>query len=513
MSIEISKSLKDTTVKHIMEGKITRRDFLKLGGVAAGLFVLEACGIKTAGEPTQTSVPITENPILPNMDGVEPNPDKFSTNKVLTGIDNMKAIRAPELERLKSRAELAARKIGLNLSDPLYETGLFGIKLQDGSGGEINHLFVSRSLKANAPLPTVGPTSNEADEAGLFFLADVDYPYFVAPGQGEGDAVMFPIVGYETDKGFALGLGTPNPDGRTYTSTFGFCEININYETNKAEGVTYVDPFSGNYKNYNPENVPTELEKMYTKVLPMPIAQEEPTATSEVREMDLDINHEQEVVMEYMGVKINSSLITDKSLDPVIKEVTISNESAYAEFIARSIHKVWLQKGGVNGTGPETETSFEDFMKLWATAQKSGLTEDWEKVQLKNIWANDLKDGNGYVQKPETLWMMYDGQAPEGVRGIGKMSVALVKATKTENITVLNQDNQGYGTNITNNDLIIYHSMAMSVGPKARKSALAQGISGIAWWLTRNSGSAISGYLNDDLELTNLLLKNNFSIK
>lgn len=226
----------------------------------------------------------------------------------------------------------------------------------------------------------------------------------------------------------------------------------------------------------------------------------ETTPTPEAGEMDLHPSYEQNVVIGYMGVKINSSLITDESLDPVIRKVTISNESAYAEFIARSIYKVWHKKGGVNGTGPETETSFEDFMKLWATAQTTGSDEDWRKVQVANIWVNDIAT-KGYDQDPYTIWFMHEGQTPEGVKGISKMSVALVNGKKVENI-ILGESGSGAGVNIIEHSLYVYRGILLS----DPKGSTLGGMADTANWLLANSDTkTYNGNRNLDRTMYNLL--------
>ena len=84
-----------------------------------------------------------------------------------------------------------------------------------------------------------------------------------------------------------------------------------------------------------PENRPTGAPENRSTPTPPPTATEAPTATpteAPAEQIDLKPNYEQKVAVEYMGVQINASLITDQSLDPVITKVTVG-EKAYAEFL------------------------------------------------------------------------------------------------------------------------------------------------------------------------------------
>lgn len=224
-----------------------------------------------------------------------------------------------------------------------------------------------------------------------------------------------------------------------------------------------------------------------------------------LNEHDLNPNFTETVFQEFMGVEINSELTVDKSLDPMVQKVTIG-DAAYTKFIARSIYKVWLKKGGPNGTGPGTETTFEEFMALWATAQKTNNPADWEKVQLKNIWANDLEDGNGYVQQPYTIWPMYTGEAPEGVRGIDKVSIVMVKRSKVKNITKLESSyDSGAGTNLKGGTMYFYAGMPNS-HYSAGVTATFIGTSFCRYLIQNSGGSFLSMGLSIDNELKSILI-------
>ena len=207
-----------------------------------------------------------------------------------------------------------------------------------------------------------------------------------------------------------------------------------------------------------------------------------------LEQIDLKSNYEQKVSVEYMGVQIDASLITDESLDPVIKKVTVG-ETAYAEFVARSIYKVWLNKGGLDGTGPATATTFEQFMALWSTAQQSGSEADWRQVQVKNIWANDIPTP-GYEQHPYTIWFMHEGQTPEDVKGISNLSIALVKTKKVENITTFPDSavDSGMGTNIEDGKMYFYAGL-----PNDHYSSgkTANFVASFNWFLTNNHGDSL----------------------
>jgi len=248
--------------------------------------------------------------------------------------------------------------------------------------------------------------------------------------------------------------------------------------------------------------------------LPPATATPEATKTPEVvatEQIDLKSNYEQKVSVEYMGVQIDASLITDESLDPVIKKVTVG-ETAYAEFVSRSIYKVWLKKGGPDGTGPKVDTTFEQFMALWATAQKSGVEADWRQVQVENIWANEIATP-GYEQHPYTIWFMHEGETPEDVRGISNLSIALVKTGKMKNITAFedNAFDNGMGTNVQNEHMYFYTGLDNNFYSSGKT---ASNMPCFYWWLIRNSGGSVSGDPSrGDNNLKTILIKGGLTQK
>lgn len=243
-------------------------------------------------------------------------------------------------------------------------------------------------------------------------------------------------------------------------------------------------------------------EKTPTPVVPTPTPEATstttptatPTETPALAEHDLSPMYTETVETNYMGVRINAELITDESLDPVIRKVTVP-EKIYAEFIARTIFKTWWIKGEVRHTGAPTEEDFKNFMALWAKAQQTNDPNDWKQVQLNNIWANDLNDGNGYKQQPYTIWPMYSGtQAPDGVRGINNFAIVIVDGRRVKNITMFrnNEYHEGWGTNLDNENLYIYSTFDSVPSVNSRAYNIARS----SWWLNYNSGSTPSGYIS-----------------
>jgi len=227
-----------------------------------------------------------------------------------------------------------------------------------------------------------------------------------------------------------------------------------------------------------------------------------------VSEMDLEPAYTEKVSQEFMGVKINAELITDKSLDPEIKKVTVP-ETTYAEFIARTIFKVWRKKGATPQTGTATETDFKNFMALWAKAQASGDPTDWAKVQINDIWANDLNDGIPYAtgQKPYSIWPEFSGTAPEGIRGIDKTVVVVAHATSLKNTTT-SPDEVGFGTNFDDKKLYLYSGPFLE---HWNKSGVASVVASIEGYLVLNHGSqTLRGFTDHDLY--NLLINGGIAV-
>ena len=214
--------------------------------------------------------------------------------------------------------------------------------------------------------------------------------------------------------------------------------------------------------------LPTETSTPRPTDTPLPTATNTPTPTLVPTptlgipvENDLNPSYVQTMSTEYMGVKLNLELITDSSMNPEITKVTV-DEEMFTYVMARNVFRVWWVKGspGKNTDDIPTEDDFMSFMELWAKAQETNDPEDWKKVQIDNLYANDLNDGEGYVQRPYSVWFMYNGdeEPPDGVNPITLVSVALVKAGIPKNVSeaygFLGSD--VYGANLNDYNMVFY---------------------------------------------------------
>jgi len=210
-----------------------------------------------------------------------------------------------------------------------------------------------------------------------------------------------------------------------------------------------------------PTNTPT----------PIPTPTNIPTPTFISVENDLNPSFAQAILVEYMGVKFNLELITDSSLNPEITKIKLVEGFEYtlAAVVAKVFFEIWWAKGPVqHNFDPHTfdlsevEDEFNYFMSLWALAQETNNFEDWEKVQINSVYANNLNDGNGYQMNPYNFWIMYDGEPPEGIIGVKTYSIVFVDPTEAKNLQISWVSSYpgdflaGYGMNIDNNRLIVY---------------------------------------------------------
>jgi hypothetical protein len=218
-----------------------------------------------------------------------------------------------------------------------------------------------------------------------------------------------------------------------------------------------------------PTSTPTQTPKDTPTPSPTPTLVPTPAFTSV--ENDLSPSFAQSISIEYMGVKFNLELITDSSLAPAITKIRLEDgfEHTLAAVVAVDMFELWWAKGPVpHNFDPHTidlselREEFASFMSLWAKAQETNNPEDWGKVQIDRILANDLNDGNGYQMNYHNFWMMYDGETPAGITGVKTFSIAFVYTTGVNNIQVAWTSSysgefiKGYGMNLDNDKLIVY---------------------------------------------------------
>ena len=187
-----------------------------------------------------------------------------------------------------------------------------------------------------------------------------------------------------------------------------------------------------------------------------------PTATFAVEENRPTPIYTETVSKNLWGVNITVNLITDNSFSPAIKKVTM-NEEKLVEFVARTMFRVWWANGNTKHTGTPTEKDLQSFITLWAQAQNSGSPADWEKVEF-TIYANDLNDSSGVVEKPYKIWLMYEGETPDGVRGISEISFVLLNSKKFIHISFINEEvGFGYETVLDDDVFLVYCADRKSV--------------------------------------------------
>lgn len=223
-------------------------------------------------------------------------------------------------------------------------------------------------------------------------------------------------------------------------------------------------------------------------------------------EYELNPKHTQSISYKYMGVQMNGEVITDDSIRPAsINKVTISDD-IFAEYVARLLFGVWWKNGPEQHAEAAEEGDFEEFMRLWAQAQNSGAIEDWSKVQINNIWANDLADGAGYDQQPYSMWFMYEGETPDGIRDIENFSIVLLGSDGDLYVTKW-WWKAGFGVNLNKETLSLYYyyiDYSNTWGPWAVATG---GLSGAMDFILKNRGGEVDNidFINHNSSLEQLL--------
>lgn len=193
----------------------------------------------------------------------------------------------------------------------------------------------------------------------------------------------------------------------------------------------------------------------------------EPTLIPPI-EWDLNPTFVKRIQVEYAGVEIKAGLLIDESVSAVIEDLEMP-DVVFAEIIAKTIYSFWMRRHY-----PETDTwsswqkdqydylfSFDQFMKAWSEAQESGESSDWRKVQLYNVWANDMTDGDGYLPGRCLFWPLYEGEPPEGVTALKEITLVWVVPSKVQNLYLdryLDAEmDAGRGYNLNDGNLLIYY--------------------------------------------------------
>ena len=188
-------------------------------------------------------------------------------------------------------------------------------------------------------------------------------------------------------------------------------------------------------------------------------------------ESEIDPYIVREIEGEYKGIKIKARIVIDRSLEYMVKSFEVRNESHYVQVLAELLAEDWytIEYQGRNAYAHYvTIRQTGQYFPLWQKAQESGNESDWRKVQLNEIWANDLNDGNGYVQNPYTLWPMYEGEVPEGVRAFNRITVVVIDLSNSDITNIQRDVVISHATHIIENDLVIYSGIDFKITNEKR---------------------------------------------
>lgn len=238
--------------------QVTRRDFLKLGGLLTlGSALNKAC--RTLGvdpnDSIQVSTPNSEI-ILPNFYDASPESNLFLTEQIFGRLEKIVDLDAGDNQRYVPQIEIALKKQwGVSSSD-LEAVVVDGFKIVDHTGlSEVHYPIVwienpeIITSKMGEPLPA----------ASLFVGFNPDLLYFVPPNELKGDKLMgklFPLVFTNTDTNAFAGLGKYRGTKNEYDMAIPIFNYSLKDKTLKI-----YDPYTAQEMELNVEENPVDIQK------------------------------------------------------------------------------------------------------------------------------------------------------------------------------------------------------------------------------------------------------------
>jgi len=144
------------------------------------------------------------------------------------------------------------------------------------------------------------------------------------------------------------------------------------------------------------------------------------------------------------------------------------NDDIFAELMARMLATVWYARGkSERFYEPAKPPELNKWIDSLAKAQETGYEYYWRYTQLDRIWANDINDGNGYLEKLYNFWPMYEGVSPYGVVSIQKITVVIFDVKKTgirnfDTFTHYLKSRIVSGVSVDNGNLLFYSGFDMN---------------------------------------------------
>lgn len=209
---------------------------------------------------------------------------------------------------------------------------------------------------------------------------------------------------------------------------------------------------------------PTATDTPTPTVTNTPTNTPTPIPTEPPIEWDLDPYIEKSIDYDLEGIRVKAGVIIDRSLEPIIESFEITDEDL-AKIVIHSLFVVWYGRNNPDATWLKKDQmrrieipikELSTFKGLLAKAQETGDEADWRKVQINDVWVNDLSDGYGYIQKPYNFWPMYDGETPEDVIGMKSFTIALFRTTTYSVRNAFRRGVAGYGMNMYDGNLTYY---------------------------------------------------------
>ncbi len=211
-------------------------------------------------------------------------------------------------------------------------------------------------------------------------------------------------------------------------------------------------------------SVPTATDTPTPTVTNTPTNTPTPIPTEPPVEWDLDPYIEKYIDYDLNGIRVKAGVIIDRSLEPIIESFEITDEDL-AKIVIRSLFVVWYGRNNPDATWLKKDQrrrieipikELNSFEGLLARAQETGDEADWRKVQINDVWVNDLSDGYGYIQKPYSFWPMYDGETPQDVIGMKSFTIALFRTTTYSVRNMFRLGVSGFGMNMYDGNLTYY---------------------------------------------------------